>query len=214
MQVDKKKLYILLGVIAVIIVVIVAAIQTKKVQNSQPVTIPTVTQATSTEEVAPSKNAVDTATVTPEVLKESVAVASGTSLITKDNKVVTAEGTPVKLNVMPSSNEAPKESAPVVEKQIVASANTIKVSVSSAGFVPNSFKVKEGQLVNFVLTSTDEYTHVFLFDDKSLIAAALGTGNFETRVKSWNAPKKGTYTFRCDIPGHASRGETGTMIVE
>jgi len=97
MQVDKKKLYILLGVIAVIIVVIVAAIQTKKVQNSQPVTIPTVTQATSTEEVAPSKNAVDTATVTPEVLKESVAVASGTSLITKDNKVVTAEGTPVKL---------------------------------------------------------------------------------------------------------------------
>ena len=50
--------------------------------------------------------------------------------------------------------------------------------------------------------------------DQALMAAALGTAGGETRVKSWNAPKKGEYTFRCSIPGHASRGEVGKMIVQ
>ena len=218
MQEDKKKLFILLGGIAVVIVVIIAALQIKGTQNSAGVsnTSTKVEVATSSpEEVAPSKSATNNvATVTPEVLKESVQIASGTSLVTKDNQVVTAVGAPVKLNVMPSSVEAPKESAPIKGNSVVASANNIKISVSAAGFVPNTFKVKEGQLVNFVLTSTDSYTHVWLPDDMSLVATALGVAGNETRVKSWNAPKKGTYTFHCDIPGHADRGEKGTMIVE
>lgn len=214
MQTNKKKLFLLLGAIAIIaLVIIVAASQSRKLKQAGPDTVmPSVTP--SADEVAPSKGAIEMASVTPEVIMESVAIASGTSLITKDEIVITPEGAPVKLNVMPSSIEAPKESAPIDVTKVAASENTIKISVSAAGFSPNTFTVKEGQLVNFVLTSTDEFTHVWLPDDMSLIATALGTAGGETRVKSWNAPKKGEYTFRCDIPGHAARGEVGKMIVE
>ncbi len=218
MQTNKKKMFILLGVIAVVvIIIIVAASQSKKTQTASTPTTPNRTEATATtsqEELAPSKDVVSLATATPEVIQAAITVATGTSLITKDNRVVTPEGAPVKLNVMPSSAEAPKESAPITANQIPVGANTVKISVSAAGFVPNTFTVKEGQLVNFVLTSTDDFTHVFLPDDTALTATALGVAGHETRVKSWNAPKKGTYTFRCDIPGHADRGEVGKMIVE
>lgn len=216
MQANKKKLFILLGIIAIIVIVIIVAIsQSKKIQKpggGGNVTMPTAT--TSPEEVAPSKDVIEMATATAEILKDAIQIASGTSLITKDDVVITPEGAPVKLNVMPSSAEAPKESAPIDGTKVTAGENNIKISISAAGFVPNTFTVKEGQLVNFVLTSTDEFTHVWLPDDLSLVATALGTAGGETRVKSWNAPKKGEYTFHCDIPGHASRGEVGKMIVQ
>jgi len=221
MQANKKKILIALGIILVIAVIVLAAIQSKKSGPSAG-TVNTPTQAenpaTSTpDEVAPSKNVVDTATVTPEIMAAAVQVASGTNLITKDNKVVTEAGTPVKLNVLPSSSEAPKESAPISKAAVATlstKTNSVNISVSAAGFVPNTFTVKSGQLVNFVLTSTDAFTHVFVPDDMSLIGMALGVAGNETRAKSWNAPAKGTYTFHCDIPGHASRGEVGKMIVE
>lgn len=177
-----------------------------------PETTTTNPATTSPEEVAPSKSVVTLATATPEVIQQATSVAIGTSLVTTDNKVITPTGAPVKLNVMPSSADAPKESAPV-KGNVTASANTIKVSVSSAGFVPKEFTVKEGQLVNFTLTSTDDYTHVWLLEDPALVGTVLGVAGGETRIKSWNAPKKGEYTFRCDIPGHSARGETGKMIV-
>lgn len=221
MQANKKKILIALGVVLVIAVIALAALQSQK--SGSPVgTVETPTQAenpaTSTpDEVAPSKNVVDMATATPEIMATAVQVAPGTNLVTKENIVVTETGAPVKLNVMPSSSEAPKESAPIAKAAVAAIAvkpNSVNISVSAAGFVPNTFTVKSGQLVNFVLTSTDAFTHVFVPDDMSLIGMALGVAGNETRAKSWNAPAKGTYTFRCDIPGHSSRGEVGTMIVE
>lgn len=223
MQTNKKKIFILLGVIAVIAIIIIVAVSQGKqtnqtandVNNQAAQTQATNATATpATNEVAPSKSAVAMATVTPEIISTAVQIAPGASLITKDNKVITPEGTPVKLNVLPSSSEAPKESAPVSVSQIPSGSNTVKLSVSMAGFSPNTFTVKEGQLVNFALTSTDEFTHVWLSDDKALTGTILGVAGHETRIKSWNAPKKGTYTFRCDIPGHAARGEVGTMIVQ
>ena len=135
-------------------------------------------------------------------------------MVTQDNIVVTPQGTPVKLNVMPSSADAPKTSAPVDINSIPDNANTIKISVSAAGFVPNTFTVKEGQLVDFVLTSTDNFTHTWMLDDPSLTGTILGVAGHETRMKLWNAPQKGTYSFSCVVPGHAARGETGKMIVE
>jgi uncharacterized cupredoxin-like copper-binding protein len=115
---------------------------------------------------------------------------------------------------MPSSADAPKESVPLQADEIKLTANTIKISVSADGFVPNTFKVKAGQLVNFVLTSTDNFTHIFTFNDSALTGAILGVAGNETRVKSWNAPQAGNYDFKCGVPGHSQRGETGVMIVE
>lgn len=216
----KKKLFIILGILVVAIIVVAVAMQANKgiKVNNQDAVIPQKetgpVATTSPDEIAPSKSVVSQAPTTPEVLKEATAVATGTSLITKENKVVTPTGAPVKLNVMPSSQEAPKESAPVALNKIPESSNNVKISVSAAGFSPNTFTVKEGQLVNFVLTSTDDFTHVWLFDDSALIGTVLGVAGKETRVKSWNAPKKGEYTFHCDIPGHKERGEVGKMIVQ
>lgn len=216
MLLDKKKIFILLGVLIVVAVVIFAFIQSKNNQGPAPIAgqVQVIDTATTSDEVAPSKNAIDMEAVAPEIVQEAVQIAPGTSLVTKDNIVITQEGTPVKLNVMPSSSEAPKESAPIKIESVPDNGSVVKISVSSAGFSPNTFTVKEGQLVNFTLTSTDSFTHVWLPDDQSLIATALGVAGGETRMKSWNAPKKGTYTFKCDIPGHAARGEVGTMIVE
>ncbi|MHB8903765.1 MAG: cupredoxin domain-containing protein [Patescibacteria group bacterium] len=214
----RTKLLILLGVIVVIVIIIFAVSQKGKNLINPATKIPETTNnnpaTTSPEEIAPSKSVVTLATATPEIIKTATSTAFGTSLVTKDNKVITPTGAPVKLNVMPGNAAAPTESAPVKGAAAIPdSVNTVKMSVSSAGFSPKEFTVKEGQLVNFVLTSGDEFTHVFRFDDDALLAAVLGVAGHETRVKSWNAPKKGTYTFRCDIPSHAARGEVGKMIV-
>jgi uncharacterized cupredoxin-like copper-binding protein len=216
----KKKLFIILGILVVAIIVVAVAMQANKgiKINNQDAVIPQKENGpvatTSADEIAPSKSVVSQAPVTPEILKEATVIATGTSLITKDNKVVTPAGAPVKLNVMPSSQEAPKESAPIALNKIPESSNNVKISVSAAGFSPSTFTVKEGQLVNFVLTSTDDFTHVWLLDDTALIGTVLGVAGKETRVKSWNAPKKGEYAFHCDIPGHKDRGEVGKMIVQ
>jgi len=37
----------------------------------------------------------------------------------------------------------------------------------------------------------------------------------ETRAVTFNAPvEKGEYSFRCNVGGHAGRGEVGKMIVK
>lgn len=217
-QNSNLKVYILLGVLVLVVIALVVALTLwKKSDGTTPgsrTTIPERTATTSESEVAPSKDVIDVATATPEVLEKATSSAMGTSKVTEDNVVITDEGAPVKLNVMPSDVAAPKESAPIDLKNVKDDENTVKLSVSANGFEPKEFKVKQGQLVNFTLTSTDGFTHVWLPDDMALIATALGVAAGETRMKSWNAPARGEYTFRCDIPGHAARGEVGKMIVE
>ncbi|MFA6995620.1 MAG: cupredoxin domain-containing protein [Patescibacteria group bacterium] len=221
LKVDRNKILIVLGaVVLVVLVVLLALDQRQKIgagKNNQgsgaSVPVQSLTTA-SPEELAVSKGVIPLATATPETLKTAQAVASGASLITASNIVVTPQGTPVKLNVAPASFDAPTESAPVASSSIPNNANTIKMTISAAGFTPNTFTVKAGQLVNFALTSTDNFSHIWMPDDPALTGTILGVAGMETRMKSWNAPKKGTYPFHCVVPGHAARGEAGTMIVE
>ncbi|KKT13608.1 MAG: hypothetical protein UV95_C0001G0145 [Candidatus Falkowbacteria bacterium GW2011_GWF2_43_32] len=219
MENSAKKIWIILGIVVLVaLIVAIAVLQGKQAANKdgRPAeTIQPAAQQNANGEVAPSKSVVSEEVVDMETLQEARPLAVGSSPITEDNIVVTSEGAPVKLNVMPSSPDAPKESAPIASADLVEdNAYTVKLSVSSAGFSPNTFTVKAGQLVNFVLTSTDEFTHVWRLEDPALIATALGVSGNSTRVKSWNAPEKGEYAFFCDIPGHKGRGETGMMIVE
>lgn len=218
MEKNNKKILALTGILLIIVLIVVIVVYRDNKQATVSTGEQTVMpgqEETAPEEIAPSKSIIPTTGITPEIVKESKQIAVGASLVTKDNVVITPEGAPVKLNVMPASSEAPRESAPIADSaQIKDDAYTVKISVSATGFTPNLFTVKEGQLVNFVLTSADDFTHVWLPDDPALTATALGVAGHETRVKSWNAPKKGTYTFRCDIPGHKDRGEVGQMIVE
>ncbi len=130
-----------------------------------------------------------------------------------DNIVVTQTGQVAKNDVVPMSPEAPQQTAPISKEQLPNSA--VKLDVSASGFSPNSFEVKAGAPVTLSVSSVDGITHVFMFDDASLAAVAIGIGPNETRAITFNAPKeKGEYSFRCDVPGHAARGETGVMIVK
>jgi len=146
------------------------------------------------------------------VTEKGVVAAPGTSPIsTSTGKVVTQEGKEVKNNVTPGTPEAPQQSNPVTPEALPASA--VKLDVSSSGFSPNQFTVKAGAPVTLSVTSKDTQTHIFMFDNTSLSAVAIGVGPGETRAITFNAPSKGEYTFKCDVPGHAGRGETGKMIV-
>ncbi len=137
---------------------------------------------------------------------------SGASPVASSGQVIAPAGQPAKLDVQPGSPEAPQQSNPVSVKDVPSSA--IKLKVTASGFSPSNFTVKSGATVTLSVTSGDDQTHVFMMDDKSLSALAVGLGPQETRVITFNAPKSGTYTFRCDVPGHAARGETGKMIVQ
>jgi uncharacterized cupredoxin-like copper-binding protein len=152
----------------------------------------------------------------PEALREAREIAPGTNLVTKDNIVVTDTGEPVKMNIDPASSEAPKETGNLSEQDIPDDEYTVKLDVSASGFNPNTFTVSPGQLVNLVLTSTDDYVHIIKFEDEeALLGALLGVAGGETKMKVWNAPTTpGEYRFFCSVPGHERRGEVGTMIVE
>jgi plastocyanin len=140
------------------------------------------------------------------------AVLPGGNKINAEQQVVTAEGTPVKANVMPNSPDAPK--AVVVEKNKL-SEEVIKIEVGNNNFNPSSFKVKAGVPVSLAFSSSDKKVHVITFDDPNLAALAFGVGAGQIKGMSFNAPLvPGSYEFRCDVPGHKATGEVGTMIVE
>ncbi len=143
---------------------------------------------------------------------KGLVAAPGSSPVATSGQVVTPEGKPVKLDVSPMSPEAPQQSAPIKETQIPKSA--LKITVSSQGFNPNTFTVKAGAPVALSITSGDDQTHVFKFEDPSLSAVAVGVGPRETRLIPFNAPGKGEYIFYCDVPGHKGRGEVGKMVVQ
>lgn len=143
---------------------------------------------------------------------QGTVAAPGASAVSSTGQVVTQQGAPVKLDATPGTPEAPQQSNPIGANSIPAGA--VKLSISAAGFSPNTFSVRAGDPVTITLTSTDSQTHVLLFEDASLAALAVGVGPGETRAITFNAPKAGTYAFHCDVPGHAGRGERGTMTVK
>ncbi|MFA6407073.1 MAG: cupredoxin domain-containing protein [Candidatus Paceibacterota bacterium] len=108
--------------------------------------------------------------------------------------------------------EVPKRSEPISVTEIPAKA--IKISVSASGFSPNSFTVDAGDKIILAITSGDQYSHTFSFNNPVLSNLSVGVGAGETRTIEFTAPAKGESTFQCGLPGHADRGETGKMIVK
>lgn len=138
------------------------------------------------------------------------AVLPGGNKINAEQQVVTAEGAPVKANVMPNSPEAPQ--AVVVAKNKLPE-EVINIEVGNNKFNPSSFTVKAGSPVSLAFSSIDKKVHVITFTNPDLAALAFGVGAGQIKAMSFNAPlSPGSYEFRCDVPGH--KAEIGTMIVE
>ena len=92
---------------------------------------------------------------------------------------------------------------------------SIKLTVTASGFTPNEFTVSADSMVNLAVSSGDQWTHVFKFDDPSLQNVALGLAGGETRMITFKAPAaKSDYSFYCDVPGHRGRGEQGVMHIK
>jgi len=109
--------------------------------------------------------------------------------------------------------EEPEESAPMEISDVPTEA--LKITMTAEGISPSTFEVKKGEKVMLSITSGDKWTHVFKFRDESLADAAVGVAPNETRVITFYAPSSaGEYEYFCDLPGHASRGEVGTMTVK
>ncbi len=210
-----KKIWILVGVLVVIVIIaIVTMTMNKKSEKANPT--PEEAQQAGETSNTPEEGK------TPEVnleaispaLKDAKVLIPGASPV-KDNKVLTMEGKVAVNNTTPMAPSAPQQTAAIDKKTVESNSSVIKIDVSAAGFVPNSFEVKKGSVVNIAVTSTDSYTHIFAFRDASLSAVAVGLAPGETRAITFNAPDKaGSYEYYCNVPGHAGRGETGTMTVK
>jgi len=154
---------------------------------------------------------VGTQTSLGTVTDAGVVAATGTSPIASSGIVQASNGTAAQNNATPGAPSAPQESRPVASPSSLPS-SAIKLTVTSAnGYAPNSFTVSAGQPVTISVTSGDQNTHVFAFEDASLSAVAVGVGPGETRAITFNAPAAGTYKFYSNVPGQS--GETGVMTV-
>jgi plastocyanin len=225
-----KKLFVILGLVLVVAVIVVAAVmmqpkgqsgeQGEEVNPNVPADAkPYLSEEEQATEPAPTPDGVEGEPMEgeeiaiPEILKEAVVVVEGANPISKEGKVITPEGNEVKNDAVPMSPEAPRQTPPVAKEELPAS--TIKLDISAAGWNPSEFTVKAGAPTTLAITSVDDFTHVFMFNDPSLSAVAVGVSPRETRAITFNAPSTpGEYPFVCDVPGHAGRGEVGKMIVE
>jgi uncharacterized cupredoxin-like copper-binding protein len=205
---------ILAAVVLVVLIAVIISTGSKKSSTS----VGGSTTTTANNEAAPSGtvNNTNTATTTTngQVVPEGARVeVVGANAVTKDNIVITKTGEVAKNDVIPMSPQAPQQTAPITKAQLPNTA--LKLDVSATGFSPKEITAKAGSPVTLSVSSTDGLTHVFMFDDNALAAVAIGVGPSETRAITFNAPAKaGTYTFRCDVPGHFGRGEVGALIVK
>lgn len=215
---NKKTLWIAFG--ALVVVVVIAAVAASL--NRKPATTTTGTNPTTnvadqnaiTNTTTPANQGnVYTADINAVALKDAVAVVPGANPVAKDNVVVTAQGQPAQNNAVALTPEAPHQSAPITDVKTLPD-KVIKLQVSSTGFTPKQINVSANSVVTISITSTDSYTHGFEFDSPDLSAIRIGVSPGETRAITFNAPKAGSYAFHCMVPGHAARGETGTMIVK
>lgn len=216
-----KKLLVILGLVLVVAIIVVAAVTSSEQSVNNPADSQSAgngeTSADIPSDVQPyvpeGGEATEGEVAISEVLKEATVAVVGANPIAKDGTVVTTEGVAVKNDAVPMSPEAPQQTPPVAKEELPASA--IKLDISAAGWNPSEFSVKAGAPVTLAITSADDYTHIFMFDDSALSAVAVGVSPHETRAITFNAPSKaGEYAFHCDVPGHAARGEVGKMIVK
>ncbi len=211
---NKKKTFIALGIgILALVVIIVVVLSIKDRQYLEPVETPVVDEkAPEVEEVVlDDGDIVDVESQRINTLiTESRTEATGTNLITTDNRVIDSTGLELRSDVEPDSMEAPRASQPINEEEL--SESVIKIEANEEGFSPNEIRVAANTAVTISLSGKTDDSHILRFEDPELSSIVIRIRNDETRAIAFVTPSRpGEYTFFCDFPGH---NYEGLMIVE
>jgi plastocyanin len=203
-----KTIFLLLALIIVLATAVIALYVYEKPTTKKPEVTPVVINnqpATETPVVVDNTPIIPTEGAKVEVV--------GASPVTPGDVVVAPSGHASRNDVVPGSENAPRQTDVIPVNELPSSA--IKLTVTEKGFFPKEFTVKAGESTTLSLTSGDSQTHILKFDSASLSAVAIGVETKQTRAITFNAPKTpGEYSFYCMVLGHASRGEAGKMIVK
>ena len=77
-------------------------------------------------------------------------------------------------------------------------------------FEPEKIEVSAGETVNLAVTNEGRIFHDLTVPGLDL---AIGVEPGDTVRGALRAPEPGEYEFLCTVPGHASAGMTGTIVV-
>lgn len=220
-ETKKKNSFLIVSIIVIILIVLVAIILAQKNNSNSPTGEKkpgsnqnnSATTATNTD----ASTIIEDVKVAPvteaQPLEDVKIVVPGANPITKENKVVTKTGEVTDNTAPIMSENAPRQTGFLNKEELPSGLTSL--SISAKGFTPNEFTTKAGAPTTFAITSTDSEVHLIAFNDQALGAIAILVGPGQTKAITFNAPATaGNYSFSCATPGHANRGETGTMIVK
>lgn len=108
-----------------------------------------------------------------------------------------------------------------VMQEVRGDAKQIDVEVYEYIYEPSQIEVKVGEPVRLVLVNVGQLRHAWRLDGGEVEVVDEGPTDdvfleLEPRVPTaveFVPLKKGTLTFYCPVPGHAERGEVGTLVV-
>jgi PKD repeat protein len=109
----------------------------------------------------------------------------------------------------------PQSSAPINPNNRLY--HSLSINASANCFAPDTVFVTHNQIIPMYLTSSDNRTHVIVFDGPELSGISLSASPGETRgiaFKAYNMMPGEAYSYHCDVPGHASWGESGVIMVK
>ena len=99
----------------------------------------------------------------------------------------------------------------------VQPAGSTKVTFSDFKFDPRSISVSGGKVV-FYLVNSGSTSHDFVITKDAAGKEVVGKSSLvaagDTSTFTVDNIASGSYFFRCDVPGHADSGMTGTLSVK
>ncbi len=104
------------------------------------------------------------------------------------------------------------QSSPIAVDEIPS--NAIRIVDSGGKFTPAVIAVPAGSPFTLAITSGDDGTHVFKFNNPAFASIGLGVGPRQTRIITLSISEAGSYGFHCDVPGHAPQGEVGRIVAQ
>jgi plastocyanin len=94
---------------------------------------------------------------------------------------------------------------------VTPAAVNVTVTARDFSYTPSTITVSAGQKVHLTFKNEGKVVHEIIFEG---FDAGTKAEAGETNGANFTAPRAGTYTFVCTIPGHKEAGMVGQLIVQ